>query len=51
MHHARDRDGNYGLSLTMWDHVFGTWIPPTRIAPPLGLRGLNTPGWWRTLLG
>lgn len=50
MHHSREHDGNYGLSLTVWDRVFSTWLPPSRVAPPLGLQRLHAPKWWRALL-
>lgn len=52
MHHSRtpEHEGNYGLSLTVWDRVFDTWVEPTPTPPTPGLRE-PTPRWWRALLG
>lgn len=50
-HHSRDPDEgnrNYGPSLMLWDHVFGTFIHPDR-RPPVNV-GTDTPV-PRTLLG
>lgn len=29
VHHTVDRPGNYGNLTTVWDHLFGTWRPPS----------------------
>lgn len=39
MHHSADpaHAGNYALTLTLWDHVFGTYVAPSAEAPVLGI--------------
>jgi sterol desaturase/sphingolipid hydroxylase (fatty acid hydroxylase superfamily) len=55
MHHADDlaRAGNFGLLLTAWDRLFGTFVAPTAEPVQVGLAGggeaLPT-SWWRLLL-
>jgi sterol desaturase/sphingolipid hydroxylase (fatty acid hydroxylase superfamily) len=54
VHHSRklSEAGNYGLLLTVWDRVFGTYVPPTVDAPALGLsEPAEFPStWWGILL-
>lgn len=54
LHHSSEpaHAGNYGLLLTVWDRLFGTFVAPEPIDPALGLpadSGLPR-SWWRALL-
>jgi len=37
IHHAANIQGNYGNFTPLWDHAFGTYVPPTNDAIRLGL--------------
>jgi sterol desaturase/sphingolipid hydroxylase (fatty acid hydroxylase superfamily) len=54
LHHSADpaHAGNYGLLLTLWDRVFGSFIAPEPITPTVGLvPDSRLPhSWWRALL-
>lgn len=54
VHHSSDPShaGNYGLLLTLWDRVFGTWVAPAAEMPPLGLTAPSEfpASWWGILL-
>lgn len=32
LHHFRDEDGNFGITTSLWDHVFGTALQPKSAA-------------------
>jgi sterol desaturase/sphingolipid hydroxylase (fatty acid hydroxylase superfamily) len=54
LHHSSDpaHAGNYGLLLTIWDRVFGTFVGPEHTITTLGLPS-DSPlprSWWRALL-
>jgi sterol desaturase/sphingolipid hydroxylase (fatty acid hydroxylase superfamily) len=37
-HHYADRPGNFGVTLPLWDYVFGTFIAEDRVRPTASLR-------------
>ena len=54
LHHAADHKGNFGNFTTLWDHVLGTYLDPSKLGEPkLGLNydqdflGAITAGKWR----
>lgn len=53
LHHSVDLpegNSNYGSNLVIWDHLFGTFTPPTRRPRATGITGVSMPGgFWKQL--